>query len=201
MNQKEVWNALAEPWQKYRQKMPDEVDAFIGDKSGLILDMGCGSGRNIVPGKKFIGIDFSEKMIKLAKKDAKNKDALFVVGDLRCLPFKNTAFDYVIYVSSLQCIKKDRKKSLKEMRRVIKEDSQAIITVWNYGQPRFNKKEDHIPWKHEGETYMRYYYLFSQKELEELLKETGFETLKIFGSISKVFNLFPRNIIAIVQKK
>lgn len=198
ISQKEVWDAISEPWHEYRKKMPEEVEKFVKYKTGLILDMGCGSGRNIVKGKSFVGIDFSKKMISLAKKD--KPDSMFVIGDLRYLPFKDSVFDSVISVASLHCIKGGGGEVLKEMKRVMKNNSEAFIQVWNKDQPRFTKKEDYIPWKHGEKTYMRYYYLFSKDELEELLKSVGFDILNIFGSTSKVFNVFPRNIIAIVKK-
>jgi ubiquinone/menaquinone biosynthesis C-methylase UbiE len=198
MSQKEVWDNLADEWHKYRQKPPEEVESFLKNKKGMILDLGCGSGRNISTAKNIVGIDFSEKMIKIAQK---NKGGLLVVGDLRYLPFKQDTFDYAICVASLHSIKNGRKKSLEEMKRVMKKDSEAIITVWNRDQPRFNKKEHYVPWKHNGKKYMRYYYLFSQKELEKTIKGAGFDIINISGSLNKVFNLFPRNIIAIVRKK
>jgi len=198
ISQKDVWNAIADKWNAYRKKIPEEVDEFLKGKNGLILDMGCGSGRNVVSGKKIVGMDFSKNMIKLAKK---NRDGLFVIGDLRFLPFKDKVFDSILYVASLHCLEKGRKKSLDEMKRVMKKDSEAIITVWNRNQPRFKKKINYIPWKHGKETYMRYYYLFTQDELKNLIKECNLEILNIFGSTSKVFNMFPRNIIAIAKKK
>jgi ubiquinone/menaquinone biosynthesis C-methylase UbiE len=199
MEQKEVWNNLAEPWKKYRNRMPEEIEKFLNNHDGLILDIGCGSGRNIIDGKNIIGIDFSEKMVRFARKAFKKN--MFVVCDMKKLPFKEGAFDSAMCVSSLQCVEDGRKDAIKEMFRVMKSGSEAIVTVWNREQPRFSKKEDYVPWEHNGKKYMRYYYLFSKDELEKLLKTTGFVIIDIFGSARKVFNLFPRNIIAIVQKR
>ncbi len=203
MKQREVWNAIAEPWNKYRQRKEKELKNFLKGKKGVILDLGCGSGRNFQKGKKFIGIDFSINMIKLAKKAAKEKKSYveLCVADVSLMPFKKSSFDSAIYYATLHCLqKKEREKSLKELSRVLKPKGTAIITVWNKDQPRFTKKEDYIPWKHSGKTYMRYYYLYSKGELKKELKKMGFKIENISGSENKVFNLFPRNIVATVQK-
>ena len=69
MNQEKVWNTIAEKWAEYRKKPVPEVIKFLKNKSGKILDLGCGSGRHFLSGKKIYGIDFSDKMLKLAEKN------------------------------------------------------------------------------------------------------------------------------------
>jgi hypothetical protein len=57
-----------------------------------------------------------------------------------------------------------------------------------------------VPWEFEGKTYMRYYYLFDEKELRKNLAAAGLEIVSLMGSESKAYNLFPRNLIAIARK-
>jgi ubiquinone/menaquinone biosynthesis C-methylase UbiE len=75
MNQEEVWNKIAEPWKEFRIKNSPTVEKFLEGKKGNLLDIGCGNGRNFVKikGIKWFGIDFSEKMIEYAQKNAKEK--------------------------------------------------------------------------------------------------------------------------------
>ncbi|MBI2233018.1 MAG: class I SAM-dependent methyltransferase [Candidatus Aenigmarchaeota archaeon] len=207
MNQRHVWNVLASPWKAYRRRVWPETKQFLGSRSGLILDLGCGSGRNFerVNGK-IVGLDFSENMLKFAKqcKKERNIDAGLVCGNLTSLPFEDETFDAAIYISTLQCIegKQNRKKALKELHRVLRKNSELLLTCWNRDQPRFRgKREDSIPWSVEGKKLMRYYYLFGQKELQKLLESAGFEIMELHGSEAKAFNLFSKNIIALVRKK
>lgn len=57
-------------------------------KVDLVIDIGCGSGaliRNLAPNfpsTKFLGVDFSENLIKIAEKSSSSKNLMFKVADL-----------------------------------------------------------------------------------------------------------------------
>jgi hypothetical protein len=59
-----------------------------------------------------------------------------------------------------------------------------------------------VPWRTKGKTLHRYYYLFSYRELEKLVKEAGFEVLKSFPESSYRFptKFFSRNICLLVKR-
>jgi ubiquinone/menaquinone biosynthesis C-methylase UbiE len=203
MDQQKVWDSISESWSKRRKKLNfQEVLDFQKNREGMILDVGCGSGRNLLKNKRYVCLDFSRNMLKYAKKRSKN--TLFIRADAVELPLKNNSFNTILYVAILHVIrnKKNRKKALLELKRVMKKNGKAIITVWNKDQPRFfkKKKESYIPWKHKGKAYMRYYYLYDMKELERLLKSAGFKIVSITGSEKKAFDIFARNIVAVVRK-
>ena len=127
------------------------------DKEGKILDLGCGSGRNFTKIKaKTYGVDFSNSMLKFAKAQAKKKkmDVILKKAEANSLPFSDNFFDAAIFIAVLHCIpdERKRKKALKELLRVLKPNSEALITVWDKNQARFKKspKELFIPWKHLG---------------------------------------------------
>jgi len=206
MNQQEVWEGIASDWKKSRHKPWKEVTEFLADKKGLILDIGCGSGTNFISGKEYLGVDLSKNMLRYAKEDAKNRKIKAVLSraSASALPVKSDTFETVLYIATLHTIKgAARQRSLAEMRRVMKPGGCAIVTVWNREQPKFaeaRKKEAYVPWKHEGKIYLRYYYLYDKKELGSLLEKTGFVVERIFDSENKAFNVFPRNIMAVVRK-
>ena len=149
------------------------------------------------------GVDFSENMLKLAKKGAgaRGLDVNLVEADVHHLPFRDECFDNILFVASLHNTKQ-REQVLEEVRRVLKLGGRCLITIWNRWQPRFffKKKELFVPWKKGNGVYMRYYYLFSKNELRETLESAGFRIVKIFGSKDRVLKLFPRNIVAIIVK-
>jgi|TARA_Y100000031_G_scaffold146976_1_gene181463 ubiquinone/menaquinone biosynthesis C-methylase UbiE len=207
MDQKEVWNSIAQPWKTFRVKPLKEVVEFLKNKEGKILDLGCGTGRNFLKIKGIIyGVDFSEEMLEHAKKySKKNKiKAEFVEASAASLPFKDNFFDSAIFIAALHCIPnaKERENSLKELLRVLKPNSKALITVWNYNQEKFknSKRESFIPWKYDGNKYMRYYYLYDEKEFLSLLKKVGFEIIKIMDKENPSGLFSRKNIITIVKK-
>lgn len=204
MDQKKVWNEIADLWSKYKKKQYEDLKEFLKNKEGKILDLGCGSGRNFTKrtGVDFYGVDFSENMIKLARKNAKEKnvDAKLFVSNAKNLPFEDNFFDYAIYIAALHCIesKETRKNSLEELFRVLKPKAKIMITVWSKNHKKVEKylkkfpdRNTKIPWKKENVEYLRYYYIYEKEELENLLKDTGFKIVS-----SKEDN----NIVIVAQK-
>ncbi|MEK6926626.1 MAG: class I SAM-dependent methyltransferase [Nanoarchaeota archaeon] len=196
MNQQQTWNSIAEEWNNFRQKPVKEVSEFLKKQKGRILDLGCGSGRHlskIKNGKMYL-VDFSKEMIKYAEENAEKKkiSAEFFIAKSEKIPFKNNFFDSAIAIASIHCIEKekDREKALNELYRVLKPKSQAMITVWNKNSNWFKNspKNKMVKWREKGE---RYYYLYDEKELSELLKKTGFKIKNINSG---------REIIAVVEK-
>ena len=102
---------------------------ILSDLSGLVLDIGVGTGKNLkyYPDNcKVVGMDVSSKMLEHAKKRAENLDnvSLFVM-DGEHLAFENHSFDYVITTFVL-CSIPDPVTALKEMKRVCKPDGMVI---------------------------------------------------------------------------
>jgi len=180
-SQQEVWDKIAPEWTEFKQKPAEHVLNFLKNKKGNILDLGSGSGRQLInlktKGKMHL-VDFSREMIELAKKRAKQKKikAEFFVSNIIKLPFEDNFFDSAICIAVLTCIKgkENRKKVIRELFRVLKPGAQADIGVWNFKSKRFknSKKEKYIKWTDKG---IRYYYLFEEREIHDLFKDVGFK--------------------------
>lgn len=208
MNQQQVWDKLAESWSKFRKNAPIEVINFLKNKEGKVLDLGCGSGRNFV--KKvdieYFGVDFSQEMIRLAQKTAERlrMKVKLKVADATNLPFEDNFFDTALFISSLHCIEGEdnRRRALEELHRVMKEGSEAMITVWDKNTTRrlseLEEKEGIVNWKKEGINHERYYYFYEKKELKNLLEEVGFEIIDISSSEDR--EISKKNIIFYVKK-
>lgn len=187
LSQKQVWDKIAEDWNKYRQKPIPEVIEFLNNKSGKVLDLGCGSGRHLIESEeiKFYEADFSEEMIRFAKENAEKKEinAEFFVADASKLPFESNFFDSAIYIAALHCLDSEnlRKKSIEELHRVLKPNSQALITVWSKNHIKLvnHPKDATVKWKKQTEELYRYYYLYDKQELEDLLEQSGFKIKSI----------------------
>ena len=207
MDQEKIWNSIALPWKKFRAERIIEVSDFLKNKKGKILDLGCGSGRNFAKIDGVIyGVDFSEKMLKYAREyaDKNNINVKLRKAPAYGLPFQDNFFDSAIFIASLHCIEtaKKREKTLKELLRVLKPNSEAIISVWDYNQKKFNgkEKESFILWEHNGEKYRRYYYLYDKKEIIGLLNSVGFKLIKVMDKENSSGAYSKKNIIIIVKK-
>ena len=67
-----------------------------------VLDVGCGAGiilSEMPENGDKVGIDISQESLRTAKMVA--KEALFVMGDIHFMPFRNDIFDLVLIANSL----------------------------------------------------------------------------------------------------
>ena len=190
INQRDVFNRIAPSWYNFRHYsiFTRELTALAKCwGGGRLLNLGCGHGADFLPFKEgfdLYGVDFSIEMLKMAGKYAAkfNLSLHLKAADITALPYPDEHFDKAIAIATYHHLttKEARFKALTELRRVLKPDGQAFITVWNRAQPRFwlKPKELMVPWRQKGETIQRYYYLFSYGELEKLANEAGFKILK-----------------------
>ena len=199
MEQEKVWDAIGEPWQDFRKRNVSETIEFLEGKSGKVLDLGCGSGRNFIKNDKlkFYGVDFSKTMLKLAEDYAKKEGIDFEVvkSSADKIPFDDEFFDVGIYSAALHCVDSEERRllSVKELFRVLKTGGEAIISVWGKKQKRIKNKDKEcfIPWTVGDKKYERYTYIFDKDELENLLESVGFKIVKSWED---------RNVNVIVRK-
>ncbi|MAG07615.1 hypothetical protein CMI46_02265 [Candidatus Pacearchaeota archaeon] len=206
-DQEKVWDTIAPLWNKYKKnKFEDNsaikefnlIEGFIKDSDKLVLDLGCGSGRNFFKFKGVIyGVDFSKVQLKFAKETADKLGTKVELTKANCweLPFKDNFFDKGLFLYTLHCIEGEdnRRKSIEELYRVLKKGGQAIITVWNHNSKRWrNKEKDKIvSWNVENDKKVyRYYHLYSSEELRSLLENVGFKILRYNRDDARNFIVF-----------
>lgn len=211
---KEIFNQIAEGWYNFRHRsiFRSELEALAQRwQRGRLLNVGCGHGPDFIPFKdsfELHGVDFSERMLELARKYAdKYKFSVNLVdADARNLPYIDDSFDWAVAVATYHHIEnsEERLQALKELRRVLRPGGEAFITVWNKWQPRFwlKAKDMMVPWRSREKTLYRYYHLFSYRELEELARQAGFEVISSSPESKYRFPLktFSRNICILVRK-
>jgi SAM-dependent methyltransferase len=120
-----VWSSLT------RQFIPFLVDAAAIKAGMSVLDVACGPGylsdavrkAGAVPK----GIDFSEKVIAIAKTTF--PDLSFAQGDAQNLPFEDTSFDRVLINFGLLHLSHPE-KGCAEACRVLKSGGRFGFTVW-----------------------------------------------------------------------
>lgn len=171
---KNTYNEVAEEFEQTRKKYSSETEelkVYVKEKE-KVLDLGCGTGRLYEifrdKGINYTGIDFSEKLIQIAKE--KYGD-MFVLGDILNLPFPNENFDSIWAMASLHHIptKKFRKKAISHIYRILKPGGRVIATCWKLKS--FLRKDVYVPFHGKK----RYYHVFSLGELKRLFKNAGFK--------------------------
>jgi len=210
----------------------NQLETFPSKKI-KILDVGSWDGRlrgylrQNLPGKEieFWWLDFAEKFVNLAKN--KYPDANWILWDMLELNkyFEPLSFDFVVFVASFHHLKtfSQRLKVLKQTYQILKYPWKAIFVNWNLRNPRYYKlflkgvlknllrfnRGDiswvYVPWKKDGKVLQRYYHIFWQKELADLLRLAGFDSVSWFfvypdGSIGSK-RRWARNLFTVAEKK
>jgi len=155
-----VWDKIANIYAKkkyFGRSLFEEEKKILNKlikKDELILDAGCGAGRHVrflsSKGFSVVGLDYSKKMIFNAKK---LMNGLYVIGDIRELPFKDSVFDTTIClgntIGSVEDVEIFLEKIINEMKRVTKNN--LIIEFRSNGKKEIrrigNKKYEVKTWK------------------------------------------------------
>lgn len=99
-----------------------------------ILDMGCGSGRDVLyfknKGYKIKGVDYSLEMVKLARKYTKED---IILGDFTMLGFENE-FDGIWACSSLLHTERERLPHVFERILLYAKKNGIIYVSFKYGE-------------------------------------------------------------------
>ncbi len=132
---KKLYNHYGKEYQKTREEkqesrlyndfieVPSMVQAVGDIKGKTLLDIGCGAGIHIKhylkKGAKCSGLDLSETMIELARKNCPTAE--FKIGSMTKLPYDNSFFDIVTASLSIDYIE-NLQDVFKEVNRVLKKD-------------------------------------------------------------------------------
>ena len=153
-------------WDKFPYTFIDNFKASIkGDK---ILNLGSGPGRDALilkeSGFNIVCLDASESMVDICR----NKGLESILADFLSIPFADDSFDGVwAYTSLLHISKNQINQSLSEIKRVMKRDGVlGLGMIEGSGEEYRNSK---------GVLEARLFSFYTQKGLEEILKENGFE--------------------------
>ena len=213
-----VFNEIAPSWYNLRHHsiMTSELKSLAQRwKEGSLLNLGCAHGADFVPFKdnfQLTGVDIAPQMADYLQKYSHKFGfkAKFMCADMESLPFPDQSFDWVLAIACLHHLESvsGRSKALSEMRRVLKINGEAFITVWNKSQPRFADKcqEQIIPYEVKASNgykkVLRYYYLYEYDEIRLLAEDAGFTVLTIHPESGHAREAsLSRNICLLLKKK
>jgi len=184
MDNKEIWGKQAKEWTDlfHNEKSMGSLPNVL-KKTDKILDQGCGIGQYSftiykMGYKNVIGMDFSPKLLKIARENAKklNYKIKFVEGDIRAMPFKNNSFDAIISAGIVEHVP-ETDKTIKELSRVLKKGGYLFIHVPHQISAFTLVK---IIRKSLGLWSLGYEKSFTKKGFRRLLEKNNFEIFEFY---------------------
>jgi len=200
---RQTYNSVSKHWDIKHQISWDIVKEFLKsqeDKQNLmLLDVACGTGRDLDAALKIsfsknniFACDFSQGQIGVVKERGFNAK----VCSMLKLDYDDESFDIVMCTAAIHHLleKKDQIKALLEIKRIMKKNAKAMITIWfphsefinkNLKKGKFLFIEEtnkivrvHYTVNSGGEVFDRYYYLFDEAEIKALCEKAGFKIIK-----------------------
>ena len=165
------------------------LDALNLQKTDIVLDAGCGTGRitRVIAKncKKVYAVDFSPKSIEVLNRKLKEEDIYnvktYVCSILDPLPIPEQV-DKIICVQVIQHITNvnERLKAVENLYQKLKFGGCIVITVYNWNL--FSKRTGNLK---EGKWDNGiYYFRFTPNEAIDLLKHCKFKQISINGCIN-----------------
>ncbi|MGD1003202.1 MAG: class I SAM-dependent methyltransferase [Minisyncoccia bacterium] len=181
MDLKSTYNRIAEDWdndhtndQWWKEGLEKFTSLFKAGAS--ILDVGCGSGVKAEilekKGLKVTGIDFSEKMLEIAKRRVPNGN--FQLVDLYNLPNFHEKFGGIFAQAVLLHIpKKDIGKIVRSLKEKLNPGGYFYVAV---KERRLGEKEEEIVKENDyGYEYERFFSYFTTEEVKNIFMSEGLD--------------------------
>lgn len=169
------YDKIAEEYQADRQAFDHvkELEEFASllPKNAKVVDVGCGAG---IPVAKFlvdsgievIGIDFSENILKLAKKSV--PQTTFIRKDMTKLDFADNSFDGLTAFYSIIHVPREKHSILfKSFNRILKPNGIMLVCM---GPDEWEATEDYYGTK-------MFWSQYGPEKSLQLVKDAGFEVL------------------------
>lgn len=171
-------NLLQKLWHTHKlNQVLKLLSKYKNNRNLKILDIGCSSAvltneiSKILKTSKVTGLDSYKAAIEFARTKYPHID--FVLADAHKLPFKNASFDLIICTETLEHLV-DPPLALAEIKRVLKKDAKAIISM-DSGSFLF-RSIWYIWIKTKGKVWHNaHLHEFNAKTLEMLIEKSGFK--------------------------
>jgi len=132
----QIWYFGDPPWDT--NQTPPELYEFIKETTpGRALDLGCGTGTNVITlaknGWQATGVDFIPKAIRTARKKARqaNVDAKFWVGDVTRLEHIQGQFDLILDIGCYHSLDPAGMSAYRDqLRRLLAPDGKFMIYLF-----------------------------------------------------------------------
>lgn len=189
-DQREVWTAIADSFDRTRQTPWPHVVSFLQalPPGSRVLDLMAGNGRHakaaVAAGHEVVALDWSRPLVARSAGER-------MLADATRLPLRTGSFDACIFVAGLHGIPtaEGRAACLGELHSVLRDGGKAQVTVWSREAPRFRAAgtpgapmDIELPWRAQGHDQVRTYHLHTVEALRHDLEAAGF----VVASVAEV---------------
>jgi SAM-dependent methyltransferase len=183
MHLRDTYDAIAERWHEAAcsaVKHRPGLEVLIRDVSSgaRVLDVGCGTGlvarQLVLAGMHVTGIDFSEGMLQIARREC--PEGRFLQMDLANIAEMDEVFDVVCAVAVL--LHRPRAELVATLRvfgEKLTEKGRLYVAVKEKRPDRGDEEvvtEDHL-----GTRIERFFSFYTREEIEEAFTQAGFDVL------------------------
>ena len=177
----DIYNSISGHFNNTRHFIWPSVKQFLDTipKYSIVADIGCGNGKNMTYLNNdhiFIGTDFSIELLKICNE----KQLETVVANNCTLPYKDNSFDSAISIAVIHHLSTPelRQLAINEIIRITNPKGLIMIQVWAFERDyntKYEIQDAMIPWKtKDNKIYNRYYYLFKENELNNMVKNSKY---------------------------
>jgi ubiquinone/menaquinone biosynthesis C-methylase UbiE len=181
---------LQKQWHRNKFKALEEVIA--GNKEGVVLDLGTGSGNfEILFNRQLssiVGVDYNDEALSFLKKYLKERDVKnvkLVQSDIRKLPKMVTSkkYDLIVSIDTIEHIKiGEAKKLIRQTRKMLKKGGELVVVTPNYKGlwsllETVMDKLKVVP-QFDGEQHLS---KFNKKSLEKTFEDAGYSSIESFS--------------------
>jgi ubiquinone/menaquinone biosynthesis C-methylase UbiE len=172
------FDSVAEKRTKWRKKGTyyhrelEKYIQFLIPPNSSVLEIGCGTGELLASLKpsRGLGIDFSPKMVEVAKRNFPNLE--FQVADLEDLKITET-FDYVLLIEVIGHVD-DIQNAFGQLKKVCRPDTRVIVIYFNYLWEPILKFSEAVGLRMKRPIQ----HWLPLEDIENLLRLNGFEVIK-----------------------
>jgi tRNA (uracil-5-)-methyltransferase TRM9 len=208
----EFYQSFAESFSETRARIQPGVIKAIGDlpKGASVLDVGCGNGTLACTLHEYghqglyIGLDSSDQLLRLARERCTHPQATFFKRDIAENDWAlglTDPFDRIFAFAVIHHLPGEllRKEVFKTFHRLLAIEGQVTFSLWNFLASE-RLRDRILPWDlvdidpqdldqgdylldwRRGGYGLRYVHAFSEAELLELARKTGFDIINAYFS-------------------
>ncbi|MHA1192012.1 MAG: class I SAM-dependent methyltransferase [Promethearchaeota archaeon] len=141
---KDYDNKRKNPWVPLKIFLED-LDRQDHKFNGILIDLGCGNGRNLPLFKNsnniILGIDNSLKFLQLAKNrnELRDLNAHFLLGNMLALPIRPNSINSIFSIASIHHVmnKSERSLVLEFLSSILVENGYIVMSVWRKFQKKY----------------------------------------------------------------